>query len=235
MKEKVVDCVTLCLLLSLFVFSATKEYNRILTFYKNVGFVRLSIWFFKSRKSCRLFFLKMMLLLISSVMICLGSVHTAPSIHADSVHTTHSVHADSVHTAPSIHADRQSFNATFTVINDIITEILGVAKNTTSASLSKKSRSDQSPNVDFDWSRNGHDIPMFISELNNQAGLSRFSSLLDRAIVRAPWNVLTAKMFRLVVVFFLESYLVQLFGVSLPLWGHIKRFMDQMALQGVVN
>ena len=43
------------------------------------------------------------------------------------------------------------------------------------------------------------------------------ASLLDRAILQAPWNLLTAKLFRSVAVFFLESYLVQLFGVSLPL------------------
>ena len=69
----------------------------------------------------------------------------------------------------------------------------------------------------FDWTKNGHDVPVFVSEALNEPHNMRVSSLLDRAIVRAPWNVLTAKLFRIVAIFFLESYLVQLFGVSLPL------------------
>ena len=67
----------------------------------------------------------------------------------------------------------------------------------------------------FDWTKNGHDVPQFISDANNSN--QRINSLIDRAVVRAPWNLLTAKLFRLVAVFFLESYLVQLFGVSLPI------------------
>lgn len=73
----------------------------------------------------------------------------------------------------------------------------------------------QTPTVssDFDWSQNGHNVPMFVSELS-QLGGGRFMSLIDRAIVRAPWNFLVAKLFRLVSVFFVDSYLVQLFGVK---------------------
>lgn len=67
----------------------------------------------------------------------------------------------------------------------------------------------------FDWTKNGHDVPVFVSEALN--GPNKVASLLDRAIVRAPWNVLTAKLFRVVAIFFLESYLVQLFGVTLPI------------------
>lgn len=74
-----------------------------------------------------------------------------------------------------------------------------------------------SPSSSFDWTKNGHDVPVFVSEALNGPHSTRVTSLLDRAIVRAPWNVLTAKLFRIVAIFFLESYLVQLFGVSLPL------------------
>lgn len=61
----------------------------------------------------------------------------------------------------------------------------------------------------------GHpDLPMFISDMNNNF---RGASLIDRAIVRAPWNNLAAKMFKDLATFFLDSYLVQLFGVTLPI------------------
>lgn len=94
------------------------------------------------------------------------------------------------------------------------------------------------PAPQFDWHASGNSVPSFVNEAltEGQAGKPMApaaapmatpgsglgiggggGSLLDRAIVRAPWNVLTAKMFRLLAVFFLESYLVQLFGVELPL------------------
>ena len=97
------------------------------------------------------------------------------------------------------------------------TELVRTNETSSTQVSQKQGRSEQSSSVDFDWSRNQHDVPVFISELHNQPGYNRLSNLLDRAIVRAPWNLLTAKMFRLVAVFFLESYLVQLFGVSLPI------------------
>lgn len=61
----------------------------------------------------------------------------------------------------------------------------------------------------------GHpDLPMIISDLNNNF---RGASLIDRAITRAPWNSLAAKLFKDLATFFLDSYLVQLFGVQLPI------------------
>ena len=91
--------------------------------------------------------------------------------------------------------------------------------NTNSTSTANSTRNARnSPPVDFEWSKNQHDVPTFISELNNQPGFNRLSSLIDRAIVRAPWNVLMAKLVKLVTVFFVESYLVQLFGVDTPIY-----------------
>lgn len=69
---------------------------------------------------------------------------------------------------------------------------------------------------DFSWSQNQHNVPQFVHDAA-QPTSDRFMSLLDKSIVRAPWHVLAAKMVRVVSVFFLESYLVQLFGVTLPL------------------
>lgn len=66
----------------------------------------------------------------------------------------------------------------------------------------------------FNWAQNGHDVPQFVAELNNNG---RITGLLDRAIIRAPWNILAAKLFKDISVFFIESYLVQLFGVPLPI------------------
>jgi hypothetical protein len=128
------------------------------------------------------------------------------------------ISVNSILTAPTISPLVSSRNNNSSQI--LFEELVGFLNDYTANNASlplKKVRSEASPITDFDWSRNGHDIPVFISELHNQPGFNRFSSLLDRAIVRAPWNVLTAKMFKLIAVFFLESYLVQLFGVSLPL------------------
>jgi hypothetical protein len=69
----------------------------------------------------------------------------------------------------------------------------------------------------FDYPKDRPDIPVIVSEALTNGNNRIAGSLVDRAVVRAPWNVLTAKLFRLVAVFFLESYLVQLFGVSLPI------------------
>lgn len=57
-------------------------------------------------------------------------------------------------------------------------------------------------------------IPMIIADINNNI---RGASLIDRAITRAPWNSLAAKLFKDLATFFLDSYLVQLFGVALPI------------------
>lgn len=99
------------------------------------------------------------------------------------------------------------------------TELVSTNETSSTQVSQKQERSDRrsEQTVDFDWSRNQHDVPVFISDLHNEPGNNRLSTLWDRAIVRAPWNLLTAKMFRLVAVFFLESYLVQLFGVSQPI------------------
>ena len=87
--------------------------------------------------------------------------------------------------------------------------------STSNAALAASSDTVRDPFSDFKWSQNKHDVPQFISELHNNG--HRHQSLLDKAIVRAEWNVLAAKLFRVVSVFFIESYLIQLFGVTFPL------------------
>lgn len=78
----------------------------------------------------------------------------------------------------------------------------------------KTGSSNPTPGSNMDQSMDQPSVPSIIAEINNNV---RGASLFDRAIIRAPWNNLAAKMFKDLATFFLDSYLVQLFGVALPI------------------